>query len=182
MWRQTSGWVTCAKPSRRNPDPSVSHFLISLPFLHDFDVKSVILRFKVRKNGQQKACNLFCNIVTKRVAKRCSASYNPHQTCLATNQVVNRFERRWQNAQHRSSTRFAAMLPNKLHVFCCPFYRIFMDNENKQRRNFNSLYVNLDMVPWNLTSGGRSSFTESAIWSIRSNLVIGHLKYATAVF
>ena len=25
MWRQTSGWVTCAKPSRRNTDPRVSH-------------------------------------------------------------------------------------------------------------------------------------------------------------
>ena len=25
MWRQTSGWVTCAKPSRRNTDPGVSH-------------------------------------------------------------------------------------------------------------------------------------------------------------
>ena len=25
MWRQTSGWVTCAKPSRRNTGPSVSH-------------------------------------------------------------------------------------------------------------------------------------------------------------
>ena len=25
MLRQTSGWVTCAKPSRRNTDPGVSH-------------------------------------------------------------------------------------------------------------------------------------------------------------
>ena len=25
MWRQTSGWVTCAKPSRRNTDQRVSH-------------------------------------------------------------------------------------------------------------------------------------------------------------
>ena len=25
MWRQTSGWVTCAKPSRQNTDPGVSH-------------------------------------------------------------------------------------------------------------------------------------------------------------
>ena len=24
-WRQTSGWVTCAKPSRRNTDPGVSN-------------------------------------------------------------------------------------------------------------------------------------------------------------
>ena len=25
MWRQTSDWVTCAKPSKRNTDPDVSH-------------------------------------------------------------------------------------------------------------------------------------------------------------
>ena len=25
MWRQTSGWVTCAKPSRQNTDPCASH-------------------------------------------------------------------------------------------------------------------------------------------------------------
>ena len=25
MWRQTNGWVTCAKPSRRNTEPRVSH-------------------------------------------------------------------------------------------------------------------------------------------------------------
>ena len=27
MWRQTNGWVTCAKPSRRNTEPRVSHTL-----------------------------------------------------------------------------------------------------------------------------------------------------------
>ena len=30
-----------------------------------------------------------------------------------------------ENPQHRYSTSFAAMLPNKLHVFCCPFFRTF---------------------------------------------------------
>ena len=44
------------------------------------------------------------------------ALYHPHKTCLATNQVVNRFERGWQNAHHRFWTRFAAMLQNKLSV------------------------------------------------------------------
>ena len=28
--------------------------------------------------------------------------------------------------QHRYSNRFAAMLKDKLHVFCCPFFRTFM--------------------------------------------------------
>ena len=27
MWRQAGGWVTCAKPSRRNTDPGVSNTL-----------------------------------------------------------------------------------------------------------------------------------------------------------
>ena len=31
----------------------------------------------------------------------------------------------WLKAQHRYSARFAAMLQDKLHVFCCPFFRIF---------------------------------------------------------
>ena len=28
----------------------------------------------------------------------------------------------WWNAQHRYSTRFAAMMQDKLQVFCCPFF------------------------------------------------------------
>ena len=43
-----------------------------------------------------------------------------NQTCLATNQVVKRFEQGWKNAQHRYSTRFLAMLQNKLR-FCKRF-------------------------------------------------------------
>ena len=44
-----------------------------------------------------------------------------NKTCLATNQVVNRFEQGWQNGQHRFSTRLVAMLQNKLHVFVARF-------------------------------------------------------------
>ena len=33
----------------------------------------------------------------------------------------NRFEREWWNAQHRFSTRFEAMLQNKLHVLVARF-------------------------------------------------------------
>ena len=46
---------------------------------------------KVRKNGQQKTCNLSCNIAAKRVVQRCCAFYHQHKTCLAPNQVVNSF-------------------------------------------------------------------------------------------
>ena len=55
---------------------------------------------KVRKNGQQKTCNLSCNIAAKRVVQRCCAFYHQHKTCLATNQVVNRFERRLLKARN----------------------------------------------------------------------------------
>ena len=34
---------------------------------------------KVQKNGQQKTCNLFCNIAAKRVEQRCCAFYYPHR-------------------------------------------------------------------------------------------------------
>ena len=39
---------------------------------------------KVRKNGQQKTCNLSCNIAAKIVVQRCCAFYHQHQ-------VVNSF-------------------------------------------------------------------------------------------
>ena len=69
--------------------------------------------------------HLSCNIVAKRVEKRCSAFYHPYQTCLATNQVVNRFDWRGSgNGQHRFLTCFAAM-QNKLHVFVRPS-RVFL--------------------------------------------------------
>ena len=44
-----------------------------------------------------------------------------NQTCLAANQVVNRFEQGWQSAQHRFSIRFEAMLQNKSHYFVARF-------------------------------------------------------------
>ena len=39
---------------------------------------------KVRKNGQQKTCNLFCNVAAKRVEKRCYAIYHPCLNLLTT--------------------------------------------------------------------------------------------------
>ena len=32
---------------------------------------------------------------TKNVRKKCCAFYRPHKTCLATNQMVNRFKLGW---------------------------------------------------------------------------------------
>ena len=63
MWRQTSGWVTCAKPSRRNTDPRVSH-TFSRRFLKQnypeyiIDVLSKILE-KKEHNYQMFCLNLW---------------------------------------------------------------------------------------------------------------------------
>ena len=54
-----------------------------------------LISLKVRKNRQQKTCNLSCSIAAKRVEWRCCAFYQRHQTCLAANQDVNRFECEW---------------------------------------------------------------------------------------
>ena len=40
-----------------------------------------------------------------------------HATCSKLYLLEDRFERGWWNAQHRYSTRFAAMLQNRSHVF-----------------------------------------------------------------
>ena len=45
--------------------------------------------------GKTGTFNLTCNIAAKCVEQRYCAFYHPHQICLATNQVVNRFERGW---------------------------------------------------------------------------------------
>ena len=58
-------------------------FAYTAIFLCPWKMVSVSVRYlfylptKVRKNGQQKTCNVF---------------NHPHQTSLATNQVVNRFD------------------------------------------------------------------------------------------
>ena len=63
MWRQTSGWVTCAKPSRRNTHPRVSH-TFSARFLKQnyskyiSDVLSKILE-KKEPNYQMFCLNLW---------------------------------------------------------------------------------------------------------------------------
>ena len=49
---------------------------------------------------------------------RCSQGTNV-RTCLATNKIARFFFR----GRQRYSTRFAAMLPKELNVFCRPFFR-----------------------------------------------------------
>ena len=53
----------------------------------------------------------------------CCAFYYQCSNLLTTWFVGRMVLSEWQNAQRRYSTRFAAMLQNKLPVFCCPFFR-----------------------------------------------------------
>ena len=55
MWRQTNGWVTCAKPSRQNTDPGVSH-TFSRRFLNQNYPKyisDVVSKIREEKNYYQ---------------------------------------------------------------------------------------------------------------------------------
>ena len=61
---------------------------------------------KLRKNGQQKTCILFCNIAAKRVEKRSCAYYHPGSNLLTTWFVARQVLCGWYNVQHRYSTRF----------------------------------------------------------------------------
>ena len=64
IWRQTSGWVTCAKPSRQYTDPGVS-YTFSRRFLNQnypkyiSDVVSKILEEKIKNNYQMFYLNLW---------------------------------------------------------------------------------------------------------------------------
>ena len=58
----------------------------------------------------------------------------PTKKTLQPYLLQDRFERQWSNTQHRYSARFAAMLQNKLRVFCCPSY--CCSEKNKKQNNF----------------------------------------------
>ena len=65
--------------------------------------------------------HLSCNIAAEGVEKRCCAFYHPYQTCVATNQVVNRFDWRgsW-NGQHRFLTCSVQQCKTS-YTFLCAF-------------------------------------------------------------
>ena len=84
-----------------------------------------VLSLKVRKNGQQKTSNLFCNIAATRVQYRCFAFYHPCSNLLTSWFVAREVWCGWKNAQHRYSTRFTAKSQNKLPVSCCSFCPTF---------------------------------------------------------
>ena len=56
---------------------------------------------KLRQNGQQKTCNLFCNIAAKRFEQRCYSFYHPRMNTMHPERLQDRFERGQQNVQYR---------------------------------------------------------------------------------
>ena len=102
----------------------------------DLDANGDYHLFKVRKNGQQKTCNLSCNIAVKQVEYRCGAFYHPHRTCLATNQVVNRFERGWGRWARRNVCRSQARFVLYLEYYQTTFLSPFAQRERQQQLHF----------------------------------------------
>ena len=72
---------------------------------------------KVRKNGQQKTYNLFCNIA----ANELNIDVARYKTCLAKIRLFTGLNMDGKTRNIRYSTRLAAMLQNKLHVFVARF-------------------------------------------------------------
>ena len=97
-------------------------------FSMNFQWCRVTVTVPIRSNGQ-KRCNLFCNIAAKQaVEKRWCTFYQPCSNLWTTWFVAREVWCGLQNAQHRYSTRFAAMMQDTLDVFCCPFFRTFKAN------------------------------------------------------
>ena len=68
-------------------------------------------------------------VSAKRVESPCCAFYHPRKKRKPCNLYifVVRQVRKWvrvKRGKHRNSTRLAAMLKNKLQVFCCPFFQV----------------------------------------------------------
>ena len=92
----------------------------------NFEWKILSFKLNFEKTGNKNwTCNLCCNINAKRNEKRCCAFYHSRLNLLTTWFVSRQVLCGWWNAQHRYSTRFTAILQDKLHVFCCPFFHTF---------------------------------------------------------
>ena len=74
---------------------SISVYIGNKKYLLFISQKS-LSSLKVRKNGQQKRASCFATLLQNELNGDVAPEfYHPHQTGLATNQVVNRFEREW---------------------------------------------------------------------------------------
>ena len=79
------------------------------------------LRLRHSKTGSKKRATCFATLLQNELNSDLARSTTQFRTRLATNQVARFVFVGGKKAQHRYSTSFAAMLQNKLHVFCCSF-------------------------------------------------------------
>ena len=78
------------------------------------------------KTGNKNNVQLACNIAAKRIEEWCCALKHSRSHLLKTWFIARQVWGRWENAQHGYLTRFAEMLQDNLHVFCCLFYPNFI--------------------------------------------------------
>ena len=76
------------------------------------------------KTGNKKRATCLATLLQNKLNSDV-ARITTHIKLVSTNQIVNRFERWWQNVRHHYSTCSAAVLQDNYHVFCCPFLRTF---------------------------------------------------------
>ena len=81
------------------------------------------LRLRYSKRGSKKRALCFSTLLQNELNSHVARFRTHFRTCLATNKVARFVFEGGKKGQHRCTTPFAAMLQNKLHVFCCPFYR-----------------------------------------------------------
>ena len=73
------------------------------------------------KTGNKKSATCFATLLQNELNGDVARFTTNVQTCILF--IARQVLFGWQNAQHRYSTRFAAMLQNKLHVFSYPVFR-----------------------------------------------------------
>ena len=113
--------------------PSFIHLKITSKQFEPFTRKSfaccfccfVQLGLNVRKKRATKNVKLVLQHCCKTSWIAMLRVYHPLSNLLTTWFVAKEGLMWLENAQHRYSTSFAAMLQNKLHVFRCPFFRTF---------------------------------------------------------
>ena len=123
------------------------------------------------KTGNKKRATCLATLLQKELISNVAHFTTHIQTCLATNQVVNRFERGWKNGtQLRYSTRFAAMLQDMLHVFAgrfsVPLGKIRRHHWKEPLKVGKNAKFESDMLKTNeeMTPQGRENFTD--IWMV----------------
>ena len=103
--------------------------------MHHRSEKRNIKELKASVKRATKTCNLFCNIAAKRIEKRCCPFYHPCSNLLTTDLLQDRFDVGGKTRNIAIQPRFAAMLQDKLHVFCCLFFRALSNRDDNGKKN-----------------------------------------------